>query len=182
MSDETGAQPSLPKIPRDARDDHSDAAVRARQALWRETTGAAPRHVAGEPVPPSAARGKCENLVGFAQVPLGIAGPLLVDTSAGPRAVYVPMATTEGAMVASYSRGMRLVAAGGGAWARVVREGLTQNPVLVHANAREALAAAEVARAALPELQALVATTTRHGALVDLRASTIGRRLVASLV
>ena len=130
----------------------------------------------------STARGKIENLVGFAQVPLGIAGPLVVDTSAGRREVYVPLATTEGAMVASYSRGMRLLAAGGGAWARVVRERLTQNPVLVHASAAQALAAAEVARSMLPELRALVATTTRHGALVDLRASTIGRRLVLSLV
>src|SRR6188508_2835390 len=94
----------LARIPRDAHDDHSLDAVAARLAAWTKASGRAPRHVASEPVPPSAARGKIENLVGFAQVPLGIAGPLAVDTSRGPRELLVPMATTEGAMVASYSR------------------------------------------------------------------------------
>jgi hydroxymethylglutaryl-CoA reductase (NADPH) len=174
-------KPAPAPIPRDPRDDHAPAAVERRRALWRTASGSAPEHVAGAPVPLASARGKVENLVGFAQVPLGIAGPLLVDTSAGPRAVYVPLATTEGALVASYSRGMRLLAAGGGARARVVREGLSQAPVLVYASARAALAAAEVVHGSLRELQRLVGTTTRHGALVSATPEVVGRRLVVRL-
>lgn len=172
----------LPPLPRDPHDDHSAEAVAARRAAWSAVTGAVPPHVSGAPVPLASARGKVENLVGYAQVPLGLAGPLVVDTSAGRKTVYVPLATTEGALVASYSRGMRLLAAGGGARARVVREGLTQGPVLVYASSERAITAAEVARKSLKRLQALVRTTTEHGALVELSAQVIGRRLVLQLV
>jgi hydroxymethylglutaryl-CoA reductase (NADPH) len=133
------------------------------------------------PVATEAARGKIENLVGFAQVPLGIAGPLCLDTGHGPREVYVPMATTEGAMVASYSRGMKVLTAAGTARARVLREGLTQRPILVYADA----AAAARALALVPELTAplerLTASTTSHGRLVDVKGELAGRRLVLCL-
>lgn len=168
--------PDLPPIPRGREDDYTPAAVAAR----RELLGGPLPHVRGVPTPLEEARGKIENLIGFAQVPLGLAGPLRVDTTEGPRAVYVPMATTEGAMVASYSRGMRLLARGS-VRARVTRERLTQNPILVFRDAVEAQAAAEVARRSLAELQAITAGTTRHGALVDLSAQVIGRRLLLSL-
>jgi hydroxymethylglutaryl-CoA reductase (NADPH) len=173
----------LPPIPRSrGEDDWSLPAVEARRDAWERAAGARPRHVLGEPVPLESARGKVENLVGFAQVPLGIAGPLLLDTSQGRREVYVPMATTEGALVASYSRGMRLLAAGGGARARVVGEGLTQNPVLVYPDAARAQAAAELALQRFDELAAIVRRTTSHGALVAIRPEAIGRRLVLALV
>jgi hydroxymethylglutaryl-CoA reductase (NADPH) len=169
-------------IPRDPDDDFSARAVEARRALWRSAAGADPRCVGGAPVPIDSARGKIENLVGFAQIPLGIAGPLALDTSSGRCEVYVPMATTEGAMVASYSRGMKLLASGSGARARVLREGLTQNPILVYSDARAAESARDHARRSRRELARLVAGTTRHGKLVDVRPETIGRRLVLGLV
>ena len=135
-----------------------------------------------EPVPPSEARGKVENLVGFAQVPVGIAGPLVVDTSDGVREVVVPMATTEGAMVASYSRGMRLLRAGGAVHARVVARGLSQHPILLYSSAAEAARAADVARTDAARYVELVAGTTRHGALVEVAPEVLGRRLVLRLV
>jgi len=91
------------------------------------------------------------------------------------------MATTEGALVASYSRGMKLLEAGGGARARVLRRGLTQNPMLVYRDAAAAERACATARASLERWQKLVATTTRHGALRRVEASVIGRRLVLQL-
>ncbi len=172
---------TLPPIPRESPDDHAPAPVAARRALWTSVTGRAPVHVAGAPVPLESSRGKIENLVGYVQVPLGIAGPLRVDTTLGQREVYVPMATTEGALVASYSRGMKLLAAGGGARARVLREGLTQNPMLVYRDAAAAERAARTARASLARWRKLVAGTTRHGALRSVAASVLGRRLVLQL-
>ena len=177
MESETG----LPRLPRDPEDDYSARAVEARRDLLRPLARAGLEHVGGEQVPLGATRGKVENLVGFAQVPLGVAGPLRVDTSAGLREVYVPMATTEGAMVASYSRGMRWLS-GGPTRARVTREGLTQNPMLVFTDAAAAQAAGRVAEACLPELQRITAETTSHGALTRLSTDVIGRRLLLSLV
>jgi len=174
--------PALPPIPREEGDDLAPKAVEARRKSWTQAAEGPAPHVFGAPVPFEAARGKIENFVGFAQVPLGIAGPMRVDTSAGVREVYVPMATTEGAMVASYSRGMRLLRTGGGVRARVLGEGLTQNPILVYADAAEAARAAETAARSFEDLQRIVATTTRHGRLVALRPEVLGKRLIVSLV
>jgi len=171
---------SLPRIPRSREDDHAPSLVAERLGLCESAAGRRLPHLAGRPVPVSAARGKVENMVGWAQVPLGIAGPLVVHGAGGRREVYVPMATTEGALVASYSRGMALLAAGGGARARVLAEGLTQNPVLVYADAAQAAAAAATARELLPELRRITAGTTSHGALEGVRAQVLGRRLVVS--
>ena len=171
----------LPRIPRDARDDHSREAVAERQAYWTRACGAAPRHVAGAPVDPGAARGKIENLVGWAQVPLGLAGPLRLRGAEGDYEVCVPLATTEGALVASVSRGMRLCAAGGGARARVLASRLTQSPMLVYADAESAWRAAQLVPARFAAWREMVAGTTRHGALLDARAELSGRRLVLVL-
>ena len=134
----------LPALPRSKDDDYSPALLRERLELARRAAGHRLAHIAGAAVDPHSARGNIENMIGFAQVPLGLAGPLCVDTSAGRREVFVPMATNEGALVASHSRGMRLLKAGGGARSRVVHEGLTQNPMLAFDDARAALRAAEL--------------------------------------
>jgi hydroxymethylglutaryl-CoA reductase (NADPH) len=77
---------------------------------------------------------------------------------------------------------MRILASGGGVRARVLGEGLTQNPILVYADAERASRAAEVAAKSFEDLRKIVAATTRHGRLVALRPEVIGRRLVLSLV
>ena len=171
----------LPRIPRSAADDFAPSAVRARLELCERAADRALPHLAGANVAPEAARGKVENLVGYAQVPVGIAGPLLVDTHLGPRWVYVPMATTEGAMVASYSRGMKLLSAAGGARARVVREGLTQHPVLVYPDAAAALRAEQAVPELRDELERATSETTSHGRLVRVESEPVGRRLVLAL-
>lgn len=170
----------LPKIPRSGTDDHAEEAVRRRRELCEHTAGRALVHLAGRPVAPSEARGKIENLVGFAQVPLGIAGPFRVDTQRGPREVYVPMATTEGAMVASYSRGMKVLS--GRARSRVVFEGLSQHPMLVYPGAAEAQRARARVGEIGPELERVTAGTTHHGRLVSVEPELAGRRLVLRLV
>ncbi|KAF0898042.1 hypothetical protein E2562_001717 [Oryza meyeriana var. granulata] len=67
----------------------------------------------------------CELPVGYVQLPVGIAGPLLLD---GQR-FYVPMATTEGCLVASTNRGCKAIAESGGATSVVLRDGMTRAPV-----------------------------------------------------
>lgn len=173
---------ALPKIPRDPADDHSPAAVAARHALCEQVAGRALPHLAGAPVPPASARGKIENLAGYAQIPLGIAGPLRLDTHRGVREFLVPMATTEGAMVASYGRGMKLLGAAGTARARVLAHGLSQHPMLVYGDAAAATRAAGLVPALRGELEALTASITRHGRLLTVEPEQVGRRLVLRLV
>lgn len=176
---------SLPRIPRSAEDDHASAALAARQALAEQAAGRELPHLGGAPVPSESARGNIENMLGFCQVPVGLAGPMLCDTTAGVREVYVPMATTEGALVAAHSRGMRIANAGSGAGAlrsRVVHEGLTQNPMLEYANAEQAIRAAEVVQGMGEELAEIVDSITSHGRLVGVEPRVIGSRLIVELV
>ncbi len=67
----------------------------------------------------------CENLIGSTQVPLGVAGPLLVKR----KLVFVPLATTEGALVASVSRGAKAITQSGGSLSKIYYHGQTRGPV-----------------------------------------------------
>ncbi len=175
--------PAPLQIPRGPRGEEPSASlVRARHGLAERAAGAALPHLGGLPVPPEAARGNIENMVGWAQVPVGLAGPLLLEGTHGRRDVLVPLATTEGALVASTSRGMGLVRGAGGVRARVTRDELSQHPVLVYEDIEGALDAAEAARGSLQRFQGLVSTITTHGRLVRVEPEVLGRRLVLRLV
>ncbi|KAF8085001.1 hypothetical protein N665_0688s0021 [Sinapis alba] len=76
----------------------------------------------------------CEMPVGYVQIPVGIAGPLLLDGYE----YSVPMATTEGCLVASTNRGCKAMYVSGGATSTVVKDGMTRAPVVRFASARRA--------------------------------------------
>lgn len=180
---------SLGGIPRGPRgEDYSAEWVERRRGLAARAAGAEGAaggdlpHLAGTPVPDGAAAGNVENLMGWAQVPVGLAGPLQLEGEEGTRELYVPLATTEGALVASTSRGMALAGAGGGIRARVLRDELSQHPMLVYPGLREALAAREAAAGSLERFQGIVAGITRHGRLLRVEPDVVGRRLILRLV
>ncbi|MGO9014041.1 MAG: hydroxymethylglutaryl-CoA reductase [Dissulfurispiraceae bacterium] len=125
------------KIPR-SKDDYTTEAIHARQDFIKEKTGVAVNHVGRHSFDPSMLKGNIESFIGVAQVPIGIAGPLLVNGEHAKGEYYVPMATTEGTLVASYNRGMKLVHSCGGVMTTIVDEAMQRAPVFVFDNAREA--------------------------------------------
>lgn len=79
----------------------------------------------------------CENVIGYLPLPLGVAGPLVIDG----QSYFLPMATTEGVLVASTSRGCKAINAGGGAVTVVTGDGMTRGPCIAFPNLTRAGAA-----------------------------------------
>ncbi len=123
-------------IPRDNSDDYSPAIIRARQALIEQASGIQPRHLFEYSFDPHAARGNCENFCGVAQVPIGFAGPLEIHGEYADGDVLIPLATSEGTLVASYNRGMKVLKLCGGVKATVMADAMQRAPVFVFRDAR----------------------------------------------
>ena len=115
-------RPERLRVPRDATDDYTPEAVSERQRFVREQTGASLDHVGSHSFDPHVAAGNVEQFLGVAQVPIGLAGPLLVNGEHAQGEFYVPMATAEGTLVASYNRGMRLLHEAGGVTTTIVND------------------------------------------------------------
>ena len=126
------------QIPRDHEDDHSHHSAAVRRDFLVDHTGTKLDHIAGFSFDPHTTRGNIENFIGAAQVPIGIAGPLLVHGEHASGEFYVPLATTEGALVASYNRGMRVIHESGGATVTIAHDRMQRSPAFLFASAREA--------------------------------------------
>ena len=108
------------KVPRDKSDDYTPAMAKRRRDFVRERSGVELAHVGHFSLDPATLPGNIENFMGVAQVPIGLAGPLRINGEHAQGNFYVPMATTEGTLVASYNRGMRLLSECGGVKTTVV--------------------------------------------------------------
>jgi hydroxymethylglutaryl-CoA reductase (NADPH) len=112
--------------------------------------------------------GNIENFVGVAQVPIGLAGPLRINGEHAQGDIYVPLATTEGTLVASYSRGMRVLSESGGVTATVVKRSMQRAPVFMFRTALEARDFGDWLVANFEGVKAAAETTTRVGKLVEI--------------
>jgi hydroxymethylglutaryl-CoA reductase (NADPH) len=104
-----GVETDRVKVPRDPSDDYTRDAAAMRRGFAREQTGADLSHVGAYSFDPSTLPGNIENFMGAAEVPLGLAGPLRINGEHAQGDFYIPLATSEGTLVASYNRGMRLL-------------------------------------------------------------------------
>ena len=129
---------SRSRIPRDKNNDHTPEMASRRAAFIQETTGSKLDTVSNYTINPAVTNGNIENFIGAAQVPIGVAGPLKMAGEHAQGDFYIPMATTEGTLVASYSRGMRVISECGGAKTTVVKHSMQRAPVFLFDNALEA--------------------------------------------
>ena len=126
------------RIPRNRDDDYSREMASQRAAFVTAMTGVTLDTVSSYTIDPAVTHGNIENFIGAAQVPIGIAGPLKVAGEHAQGDFYIPLATTEGTLVASYSRGMRVISECGGAKTTVVKHSMQRAPVFLFDNALEA--------------------------------------------
>jgi hydroxymethylglutaryl-CoA reductase (NADPH) len=164
-------------VPRDREDDYTREAAGRRAEFVRERTGVELEHVTSYSFDPSSLTGNVEQFVGVAQVPIGLAGPLLVNGEHAQGEFYVPLATAEGTLVASYNRGMRLLYEAGGVTTTIMDDRMQRAPAFLFRSAREARAFDGWLDEHFDEIRAAAEATTRAGKLQDIERYSAGRML-----
>lgn len=154
------------RVPRDPVNDYTREMAEQRRAFIQEQTGAHLPDVGHYSIDPAVLPGNIENFTGVAQIPIGLAGPIRINGEHAQGDFYVPMATTEGSLVASYNRGMRLLTELGGVRTTVVEEYMQRAPAFGFRDAVEARAFGQWVDEHLPEIRAAAEATTRVGKLI----------------
>ena len=170
------------RIPRDAADDYSEAIVARRRHWLEQRTNAKLDALVGGQAAAHVFRGNIENLIGTVQFPIGIAGPYTIHGQNVDGEVFIPMATTEGALVASYGRGMKAISASGGARTRLVSAELTAGVTFVFASQLDAHGFIAWLGRSTETLRTCAEATTRHGKLLRVEPRAVGRRVFANFV
>lgn len=126
---------------------------------------------------PSIASKNIENMIGVTQIPLGFAGPVQINGDLAQGSFIIPLATTEGALVASVSRGMSVITASGGSRVRVFEDAMTRAPILRVDGIDHSVKVIEWISKHTKEIDEVVSSTTNHGQLMDIEAFPNGRNL-----
>jgi hydroxymethylglutaryl-CoA reductase (NADPH) len=122
-------------------------------------------------------RGNIENFIGMAQMPLGVFGPLRINGAYALGDFYVPLSTTEGALVASHNRGAKVISLSGGARALCLTDRVSRAPGFTFNDLIEAGQFVNWVVQRFEELKAKVKDTTRHGQLEDIRITLEGNQV-----
>ena len=122
----------------------------------------------------SVVKRNCENMIGTIQVPLGVAGPVRISGEFANGSFYLPLATTEGALVASVNRGCSLITTAGGADVRILSDGMTRAPVFATDSVIHAKDVVDFVRIHEDEIRQAAEATTRHGKLTGIITTTAG--------
>ncbi|HSO26372.1 MAG TPA: hydroxymethylglutaryl-CoA reductase (NADPH) [Methanobacteriaceae archaeon] len=109
-----------------------------------------------------------ENPIGAIQIPVGIAGPLKINGEHAEGEFYVPLATSEGALVASVNRGCSTITQSGGANVRIIDDKMTRAPVIKAESVIEAMEIKKWIENNFTELKEAAEATTRHGKLLKI--------------
>jgi hydroxymethylglutaryl-CoA reductase (NADPH) len=126
------------KIPRNSADDYSEEIILARQKFIENYTGVKFNHISKYSFNPKITAGNCEQFTGVAQIPMGFAGPITINGEHAKGDFIIPMATTEGTLIASYNRGMKLLNDSGGVKCTIIGDAMQRAPVFVFNDARDA--------------------------------------------
>ena len=125
-------------IPMDKDRNATEEIIRTRQTFIRERTGVELEHVSHYSIDPETTSGNIENFTGVAQIPLGFAGPLKVEGEHAQGDFLIPLATTEGTLVASYNRGIKVLNLSGGVKCSVSKDHMQRAPVFIFESALDA--------------------------------------------
>ncbi len=155
-------------VPYDKEDDYSAEIIGERLDFARSFSGADLQHVSKCSFDPPETRGNIENFIGVAQVPIGLAGPIKINGEYAIGEFLVPLATTEGTLVASYNRGIKVLNLSGGVTCTVSDDRMQRAPVFVFDSAREARDFRDWVNKHLTEIAQAAEATSSIAKLLDI--------------
>ncbi|AFA39563.1 3-hydroxy-3-methylglutaryl Coenzyme A reductase, hydroxymethylglutaryl-CoA reductase (NADP) [Pyrobaculum oguniense TE7] len=153
----------------------ANKAAEARRQYLEKATGAKLENIGKTIIDLNTVVGRnIENVIGAVQIPVGVAGPLLVRGDYANGYFYVPLATTEGALVASVNRGAKLVTESGGARAKVLKDGMARAPLFKLPSLVDAVEFVNWVMQHFQEVKKAAESTTRHGRLKEIQPFVVG--------
>ncbi|MGL6297595.1 MAG: hydroxymethylglutaryl-CoA reductase (NADPH) [Methanobacteriaceae archaeon] len=146
-----------------------DEAVAIRRKFIEEVSNSQLEHLANYSLDMGeAVKRNIENPIGTIQIPIGVAGPLKINGSHANGEFFVPLATTEGALVASVNRGASTITASGGVNTHLIDDKMTRAPAIKTNSISEALTVKNWMESNFTKLKSLAETTTSHGKLIKI--------------
>ena len=127
---------------------------------------------------PESLDGNIENYIGMAQIPIGLAGPLLINGLHASGDFYIPLATTEGALVASYSRGMKASRLSGGITSVCVAEGVQRSPFFKFENFHTVAVFIKWVQQHKNAFHKIVEKTSNYAQLEDIKTNVEGNSVI----
>lgn len=171
----------LVRVPHDARKNYSDHFVEQRRTWLSETTNANFIHINKYSIKPEDTRGNIENFVGVAQVPIGILGPLKIKGDYAKGTFFVPVATTEGALVSTYQRGAIAITKAGGARVCILRDENYLDPLFILKNLDDVNRFVAWVENNHELILREVSSVTNHGRLIQITPFIMGRRVILKI-
>lgn len=164
------------RIPR-ARDNVSREIIADRLSAI-EDLGVDLSHTTHYAFDPSSTTGNIENFIGVAQVPLGLAGPIRINGECAQGDFIVPLATSEGTLVASYSRGMKAISEAGGCFTRIHSDFFMVPYLFRILSLEEGVQFAEWCEGHSGEIARVMEATTRHGKFHGMRTRNVAQGVI----
>lgn len=118
-----------------------------------------------------------ENVIGAVQVPVGVVGPLRVNGDYARGEFYVPLATTEGALIASVNRGAKAVTLSGGTRVKIIFDGMARAPVFKLDSIIDVVDFLDWVKKHYEDLKRIAESTTSHGKLISLEPYVLGNNV-----
>jgi len=151
-----------------------EAAEIRREALERMTETPLPNIAHHSLDVRRASQRHCENFIGVAQIPMGVVGPLRVRGKVADGDFYVPLATTEAALIASTNRGCTAIREAGGAVVRIEDVGMTRAPVFRTSGIVQTQWFVQWIADHMEEIRQHTEATSRHLRLLEVRPYAFG--------
>lgn len=169
------------KLPKNRKNDYSKEAIQARTNFLSKHCGKPIEYLSQSPIDPECTRGNIETIIGFSQVPVGVIGPLLINGEHAKGSFYVPMSTSEGALISSYNRGARAISLSGGVNVVVTHDGIQRAPYFVFENVFRAKEFVGWVEKNFRHLKKVAESTTGHGKLTGYNSYIHGRTVYLRL-